>query len=470
MTTDMNTYYLGLDLGTSSVKGILRNADGDVIKGKAAYSEQSVAAWKCAIRQMLGDMTEQLAARGGRIGAVALSSQVGTYVVDGQDVIGWQSSAGRDELAYIKSVISQKEFVERIGMPHPDIISYPLPRLLYIQKHYPGAREVLMPKELLIRELTGETVTDVFSMRGIVHPASGEYATDLMAKLGITFSLPRVTRPTDRAGLVTQAAEREYGLPAGIPVYLGCNDFFAGLLGMGVYEANTAFDLSGTSEHVGFISEELVPGGVVSGGYFNGFCTYGGTKSSGVSCAFAMKQFGLEGIDLDTILSEQPPVFLPYLNGERAPIFDENARGVYFGLKEGTEKRHLAYATLEGVCFSLLDIAKCNEMPTPDRLICGGGSAVDPLMNALRAELFGCEVLRVKENDTSALGAVMLAMVGDGLYETLCDAIRASVDYHEPIKPTGAYREVLAHRFVVYRRLYKDLKETFELFNKGDKT
>ena len=76
----------------------------------------------------------------------------------------------------------------------------------------------------------------------------------------------------------------------------------------------------------------------------------------------------------------------------------------------------------------------------------------------------------MKENDTSAVGAVMLAMVGDGLYETLCDAIRASVDYHKPIKPTGAYREVLAHRFVVYRRLYKDLKETFELFNKGDKT
>ena len=466
----MKTYYLGLDLGTSSVKGILRSADGDVIKGKSAYSEQSVAAWKRAICEMLGKMTAELENRGGRIGAVALSSQVGTYVVDGGDVIGWQLSAGKDELAEIKQKISQEEFIEAIGMPHPDIISYPLPRLLYIQRHYPNVREVLMPKELLIRELTGETVTDLFSMRGIAHPERGAYAIDLMKKIGITLTLPPLKRPTDQAGLVTECAAREYGLQAGIPVYLGCNDFFAGLLGMGVYDANTAFDLSGTSEHVGFISEALVPNGVVSGGYFNGFCTYGGTKSSGVSCAFAMKQFGLGGIELDSMLKMNPPVFLPYLNGERAPIFDENARGVYFGLREGTEKNHLAYATLEGVCFSLLDIAKSLAMPKPDRLICGGGSAVDPLMNALRAELFGCDVLRVKENDTSALGAVMLAMVGNGLYDTLPDAIRACVAYHEPIKATGAYQKPLEHRFSIYRKLYKDLKETFELFNKGDIT
>ena len=464
----MRIYYLGLDLGTSSVKGILRSADGDSIKGKASYSDKTVVGWKSAIGEMLSDMTAELELRGGKIGAIALSSQVGTYVVNGETVIGWQSAAGRDELAEIKSKISQAEFIQDIGMPHPDIISYPLPRLLHIQRTYPNAREVLMPKELLIRELTGETVTDFFSMRGIVHPRTGRYAEGLMERLGITLRLPPVKAPTDRAGYVTERAAKQYGLPAGIPVYLGCNDFFAGLLGMGVYETNTAFDLSGTSEHVGFISEELMPSGVVSGGYFNGFCTYGGTKSSGVSCAFAMKQFGLDGLDLKTMLSSGPPVFLPYLNGERAPIFDENARGVYFGLREGTEKSHLAYATLEGVCFSLLDIAKSLDMPKPDRLICGGGSAVDPLMNALRAELFGCDVLCVTENDTSALGAVMLAMVGDGVYADVPSAIANCVRYHAPIKPCGSYQAQLLHRFEIYRKLYRDLKETFELFNKGE--
>jgi len=466
----MKSYYLGLDLGTSSVKGILRSTDGDSIKGKSAYSEKSVKGWKNAIREMLAEMLSALKSRNGTVAAIALSSQVGTYVIDEKDVIGWQSAAGKDELIEIKEMIPQEAFIRAVGMPHPDIISYPLPRLLYIQRHYPNARGVLMPKEILIRELTGETVTDVFSMRGIVHPETEAYATDLMAQLGIHLTLPPVKRPTDRAGIVSAEAAERYGLPVGIPVYLGCNDFFAGLLGMGVYDTNTAFDLSGTSEHVGFISEALVPCGMVSGGYFNGFCTYGGTKSSGVSCSFAMKNFGLKEISsLQEMLDDRPPVFLPYLNGERAPIFDENARGVYFGIREGTEKKHLAYATLEGVTFSLLDIAKHLRMPTPNRLICGGGSAVDPLMNALRAELFGCDVLCVKENDTSALGAVLLAMVGDRAYETIPEAIRACVSYHEPIKPVGSYQKTLSARFAVYQKLYRDLKETFVLFNEGEK-
>jgi len=465
---NMNAYYLGLDLGTSSVKGILRSADGDTVKGKAGYSDRKVSAWTDAIQRMLSEMLARLREKNGYVAAVALSSQVGTYVIDGEEIIGWQSSAGKDELLEIKEKISQDEFIRAIGMPHPDIISYPLPRLLYIQRNYPTAREVLMPKELLIRELTGETVTDPFSMRGLVHPQTMRYAEKLMERLGITLRLPPVKAPTDCAGYVTACAAKTYGLDAGTPVYLGCNDFFAGLLGMGVFEAGSAFDLSGTSEHVGFISEDLMPNGVVSGRYFNGYCTYGGTKSSGVSCAFAMKQFGLDGLDLEQVLGEKPPVFLPYLNGERAPIFDENARGVYFGIREGTEKRHLAYATLEGVVFSLLDIARCNGMPKPDRLILGGGSAVDPLMNRLRAELFGCPVLCVKENDTSALGAVMLAMLGNGVYTDLQEAISACVSYHEPIDPIGSYTKLLEGRFGIYRKLYGDLKETFELFNKGE--
>ena len=470
LTIDMKSYYLGIDLGTSSVKGILRSADGDTVKGRSSYSEKTVAGWKAAIRTMLAEMLDELKERGGTVAAVSFSSQVGTYVIDGEYVVGWQSSAGREELAEIKSMISEEEFIDAIGMPHPDIISYPLPRLLYIQRNYPNAREVLMPKEHLIREWTGETVTDVFSMRGIVHPKTGHYATELMARLGITLRLPPVKRPTDLAGRVSAEASAVYGLPEGIPVYLGCNDFFAGLLGMGVYGTNTAFDLSGTSEHIGFISESFVPCGMVSGGYFNGFCTYGGTKSSGVSCAFAMKHFDLGEISsVEELLSERPPLFLPYLNGERAPIFDENARGVYFGIREETEKKHMAYATLEGVTFSLWDIAEHLGMPHPDRLICGGGSAVDPVMNALRAQLFSCEVLCVKENDTSALGAMMLAAVGAGFYQTLPEAIEGCVSYHEPIKPHGAYRDVLKARFAVYQRLYRDLKETFVLFNEGEK-
>ena len=465
----MKKYYLGIDLGTSSVKGMVRSAEGDTKKGRAVYGNCEngvVGAWLSAIREMIAELCCGL---DGEIAALSLSSQVGTYIVDGETVIDWRSSAGKEELGELRAVISQKEFIDGIGMAHPDIISYPLPRLMYIRKNHPDARDVIMPKELIIRELTGNTVTDVFSMRGIADPKSGRYAEGIIQKLSLSVSLPELKRPTDIGGYVTRKAAEKYGLPCGIPVYLGCNDFFAGLIGMGVYDENTAFDLSGTSEHVGIISKERIADGFVSGAYFNRYCTYGGTKSSGESCAFAMSNFGLDELrkeDIKTVLDERPPIFLPYLSGERAPIFDENAKGVYFGIGRDTNKKHMAYSALEGVVFSLIDIWRSMGGSAADKMICGGGSAKDPLMNMLRAELFDCPVYSVTENDTSALGAAMIAMVADGVYKDIPEAIKNNVTYHSAVYPSGRYKEKLEKRFFVYKKLYSDLSEEFAEFNK----
>ena len=455
-------YYLGIDIGTSSIKALARSLDGRVIKAKMGYSGAEPEAWLEATRSIIAQINGSSDIE---IVALAFCSQVGTYIVNGTDVISWRSSAGKEELSKIKELVSEDEFINGIGMSHPDIISYPLPRLLYIQKHYGADAEVLMPKELLIRELTGNTVTDVFSMRGIANVREGVYAHGIIEKLGIEIALPELKYPTDIAGYVTESAAEKYGLSPNTPVYLGCNDFFAGLLGMGIYNDGDFFDLSGTSEHVGYVSSNINKKGFVSGGYFTGNCTYGGTKSSGASCDLAISNFGIEGIELDRVMAKKPPIFLPYLCGERAPIFDENARGVYFGICGETDKESLAYATLEGVIFSLYDISLCMESPKPERLICGGGSSENHLMNSLRATLFDCDTVNVCENDTSALGACMLAMVGSGAYRDIPSAIRSAVRYREIVHPIPEYREILIKRFAIYKKLYADLADSFKNFN-----
>ena len=462
MTMKKEKYYLGIDIGTSSIKAIARSLDGKVRKSKQGYNGYEPEAWLNATRSIITELKKSC---DGEIAALAISSQVGTYTINGKDVISWRSSIGKDELSQIKDLISEDEFINGIGMSHPDIISYPLPRLLYIQKHYGTDAEVLMPKELLIRELTGNTVTDTFSMRGIANPRDGKYASDIIKKLGIKISLPELMNPTDLAGYVTERAAEEYGLAPSTPVYLGCNDFFAGLLGMGIYSEGDFFDLSGTSEHIGYISKNINPSGFVSGGYFTGNCTYGGTKSSGASCDLAINHFGIEGIELERVLAKKPPIFLPYLCGERAPIFDENARGVYFGICDKTDKESLAYAALEGVIFSLYDISLCMESTKPKRLICGGGSSENHLMNILRATLFDCNTVSVCENDTSALGACMLAMVGNGAFQDIPSAIKACVKYKESVPPITKYRDLLKKRFAIYKKLYADLADTFKDFN-----
>ncbi len=460
----MREYFLGIDIGTSSVKGLARDKSGDTVKAKRTYAKLGIEGWRSAIIELLSELAEITAERGGTLAAVAFSSQVGTYIVNDKDVIGWQSSAGHEELAEIKKTIPSSRFLSEIGMNHPDIISYPLPRLLYIQKKY-GKCEVLQPKDYFIRELTGNSVTDYYSLRGLVNLQTETRADGLLRDLGITCSLPESVSPLAEVGVVTPSASKTYPLKTGLPIYAGCNDFFAGLFGMGAYETGGAFDLSGTSEHLGFISDKIENSASVSGKYFNGYCSYGGTKSSGVCCDFAINNFGTEGLTIDGMLEGNPPVFLPYLNGERAPIYDENARGTFFGIGARTDKRQLAYSVLEGVVFSLFDIASDMKMPKPERLICGGGSARNSLMSEIKAELFDCSVVCVAENDVSALGACMLAMVGLGYRKDMRRAILHEVRFLNAVQPSGRYREKLLKRFEIYKDLYSDLKGTFKKFN-----
>ena len=121
---------LGIDLGTSSVKMIYHDGE-KTYKVKEKYEEISPDGWMAAIKKCTSrlDLSD--------LRAVGFSSQVGTYVLDGGEIIGWQSSAGAAELAEIKALISREEFIKTIGMPHPDLISYPLPRLLHILCPYP---------------------------------------------------------------------------------------------------------------------------------------------------------------------------------------------------------------------------------------------------------------------------------------------------------------------------------------------
>ncbi|MBQ7799907.1 MAG: hypothetical protein IJ370_05390, partial [Oscillospiraceae bacterium] len=348
--------------------------------------------------------------------------------------------------------------------PHPDIISYPLPRLCYIKKKYPNCKKVVMPKELLIKELTNELVTDNFSQRGIAHTKNGEYSKALLEKLNLDFELAPIKKPTDLAGYSTGYAEKEYGLKKGTPVYLGCNDFFAGLVGMGITKADKVFDLSGTSEHIGKISSEFETGNFVSGRFFDGFIAYGGTKASGVSSTFAIDNFGLEGVGADLVL-QNPPIFLPYLKGERAPIYDENAKGVFFGITDKTDKKLLSYSVLEGIVFSLYDIAQSLNIKSTDKMICGGGSANDMVMARLKAELFGCEIVGVLNKETSALGAAMLAAVGAGEFENLDVAAEKTVKYKTLTAPDGSLKDVLLKRYAIYKSLYANLKQDFVNFS-----
>ena len=301
----MSKHVLGIDLGTSAVKLLLWKGTEDVEKARAAYSEISPKGWLSAIAEAA--KTLDLSS----LGAIGLSSQVGTYVVNRQAVISWNEGAGHEELAFLKAKYSKETFIREIAMPHPDIVSYPLPRLLYIQKKFPEIKSVCQPKDFLCEALCGRLVSEKYSWRGLAHTKNDGYSAYFLREIGIDESLLPPLIPFDaEVGKTTAECEKTLHIPSGIPVYAGLNDFFASLLGMGIEKSGDMFDITGTSEHLGLLEDALSPDTkMVSGVYFDTYIHYGVTGSSGASSDFAIREFGRDSLEILSRIEKNPPIF-----------------------------------------------------------------------------------------------------------------------------------------------------------------
>lgn len=454
-------YILGIDMGTSSVK-LKFDTENGVQKQRIVYEEISPQGfWNAVCRG-----AREMDLRG--IRAVGLTSQVGTYIADGETMLSWKDKAGEAELGYVLGTLDREDAIRELSMPHPKIASYPLPRLIYIKNRFPNTKKVGQPKDYLCEALTGSFVSDKFSFRGLAKLKTGAYSEALLQKFDLAhFTLPTLMPPTGVAGYVTKEAAEATGIPQGTRVIVGCNDFFAGLLGMGIWDEGDAFDITGTSEHLGYLRGDLptADDGLVAGSYFNLNVHYGVTASSGVSLAYGQSFGDIGKISENEILAHTPPIFLPYLSGERAPVWDTSARGVFFGISEGCSHDDMAYAVAEGVCFSMYHIYETMKTPALGRIVTSGGAAKEPLLCRLKASLFGVPVTVCKEEDASVLGAQMIASVALGDYRSLRSVMREVCDMGETYLPSAELSAVLRRRFGTYRGLYPALKAQFRAGN-----
>ena len=454
----MNKSVLGIDLGTSSVKILQKFEDGTIYKSRSSYRTVSPEGWWEAICRALSklDLTQ--------VAAISLSSQVGTYIVNDEEVISWHSGIGGEELKEIKNQYDTGIFLKEISMVHPNITSYPIPRLKYIKNHYPEVHSVCQPKDFICERLTGNRVTDPYSWRGLANLETKTYSSFFLNEIEFDKEkLPKMIDYTELAGTTKEPVLKGNVLPCGIPVYVGLNDYYASLLGMGMQKSGELFDISGTSEHLGRIEENVnVNTPLVSGPYLQNHVHYGVTASSGASVKFGLRLCEDGEINLQEMMQGQPPIFLPYLNGERAPVWDADARGVFFGISENCTSKELAYAAFEGVVFSLYHIYETMGKLPANIMRISGGAAVFSLLNHLKAEMFGIPAAVLEENDTSALGAALIAAVGAGWYPDFETAIKDSCKIKEMIEPTGLYKEWLEKRFSIYKELYPAVKLQYE--------
>lgn len=230
---------------------------------------------------------------------------------------------------------------------------------------------------------------------------------------------------------------------------------------MGIREKGDMFDVTGTSEHLGIVQDELFcDTKMVTSVYFDKFVHYGVTASSGASLDFGIKNFDFNHSSVEECLKNDPPIFMPYLNGERAPIFDSKARGVFFGIGAECTKVDMAYSVMEGVVFSLYHIYEAMGCPDCRKIIVSGGASQNTTLNKLKAEMFNTCIYTLEEKDTSALGAICI--VAEAL--NLCNPNDTMNKISEVVEPDGRFRNLLMKRYCIYKNIYSMLKDSFRDF------
>ncbi|HEX5322193.1 MAG TPA: FGGY family carbohydrate kinase, partial [Capsulimonadaceae bacterium] len=491
----MGEYLLAFDLGTTGNKAALVEASTGRIAATAlsSYStyytenggaEQSPDDWWLSATQCCRELKGKAPAEFADIIAVGASGMMnGLVLIDKEgaalapalihaDVRGAAECKALESQLGIKAI-----FARTANRPDPHLT---LPKAMWLIRKEPSifkrAAYIVQAKDYLVGRLTGVVgLTDPSDacLTGGFDVRQREWVSNLWDAAGVpTRLLPRVAPSTEIVGKITDAAAAETGLKSGIPVVMGGGDGACATAGSGAATGEAYNYLGGTS-WIGLRLDQPLPDDRLSA-----YCAldervtvFGTVQAAGSSLEWLGQILDLPGegfADMDEAAHKIPPgsgdlFFLPYLQGERAPVWDVNARGVFFGLCSSHTRAHLFRAAMEGVTFallSILDVFEENGHPLGSLRLLGGG-AQSSLWRDVLAGIFDRE-LRILQEASSAtsLGAAMAAGVGVGAYTSISEAARRmKIQGH--VTPNPKLVAAYAPRYAFFQSLYPALKDRF---------
>ena len=480
------SYVLALDIGTGSCKGAIYDRAGRLVaEASSSYSvqrpahmwvEQDPEDWWTAVGAVCRELWQTVDPA--EIAGVGLSGQVPTMVlVDAAanplaPAITWQDRRADAEATWLRDEIGRAQLQTWLGMDLPIDAGWPPARLLWWRRNRPElierAYKVLLTKDFILARLTGVFCSDAWSAKGIIHLLTHEPTADYYRALDIPPAIaPAILPPTSVPGGVTEAAAAFTGLRAGTPVVVGLSDALCGMAGTGAFHnAGTAFDQTGTSDIVGATGAGPTPNLLYVPVDVTGELSvlYGPTQSGGDSLTWFAEWTGssldavLQAADAATPGSSEI-VFLPYLQGERAPLWDTSARGAFVGLMRSHTLGDGARAVMEGVAMSVRHILELTgfEAGSGRAVRLAGGSTRNAAWNQIRADVLQSTVEVIEQQNAATLGAAMLAAVGAGLYDSLGDAA-AMVRIEQTYAPNTALAAHYHRLYARFRALYPALK------------
>ncbi len=471
------TTVLAVDLGGSGLKAALVTADGRIgalrrvpiaLEAKPnGVCEADPATWWHALVSAVDGLQSDGADLDG-VSAIAICGFTRTQVFLDQD-----QNLVRPAIAFPDSRTCSA-FEERLARPQgidPALLPHltpfhPLSRLVWLMHNEPDVWRktgtVVEPKDYLNLKLTGMACSDPVSQ----HWLTGVYANDpdgscMAARFGIDRDVrPGIRQPVDAVGSIRPGLEGALSRLAGRPVFCGSNDAWTGAVAIGALGHRRGYNISGTSEVFGLVADRAAEAeGLISMQWADGLWQLGGPSQGGASVlSWAIDRFQ-PGADAGTLLESlvstprRPPVFLPYLNGERTPFWDRDLRAAFVGLHADHDTGDMIRAAAESVCFLnrlVLDRAETALGLSATEIRFAGGAAGNRAWAQLKADILNRPVLVSAVPEAGLIGGLLVALsglAGDAALGDRADRLSAERARYEP--DTGR-RAALEDRYYLF--------------------
>jgi len=491
-----------IELGTSAVRVFAFDLTGNLIgSAKGAYptfhpepdySEQDPEQLFITMLYVLKNFfTETVHAKKYKVLTICFSAAMHSVLAIDKNgvplgnVVTWADNRGKDEAKELKQSALGKTIYKATGTPiHP---MSPLVKITWMKnkdkERFKKTYKFLSIKSYIIQQLTGEYILDysLASATGLFNIHKLKWDTDALDYAGISVNkLPDLVSVFHSAGKLRKEYQTSLGLSADTKIITGSSDGCMATLGAGVWEegkATVTIEDSGAMRVVGkeilkddkqrFFNYVLTEDYYVSGGP---------TNNGGVIFEWFAKQFGdfKNAYDVESCMKElindaskvatgsDGLLFLPYLLGERAPIWNANARGVYFGLNINHEQKHFVRATIEGILYEMYSIGKTlEEHRSIKSLSVNGSFGTIPFCSQLIADIFNKPVGIGKNTSSVGLGTFLLSATDMGIYKNLDDAAK-SVEFAETFTPNKQNNSIHKQYAAIFENLSTKFSAEFE--------
>jgi len=486
-------FFIGIDLGTSSVKlmlldesGIIKNTvskEYEVSFPKPGWSEQNPEDWWKACVEGIGELLTGFDSS--LVKGIGCGGQMhGLVVLDGNDnvirpAILWNDGRTSKQVSFLNDEIGKQKLSELTG--NIAFAGFTAPKILWMKENEPDLFEtiskIMLPKDYINYMLTGIHSCDYSDASGmlLLDVKNKCWSEEMIGICGINkFQLPKLFESYEVVGTLSEEIANSLGLNKEVKVVAGAGDNAAAAVGTGTVgegKCNISLGTSGTIfiSSINFAVDRF--NALHSFAHADGNYHLMGCMLSAASCnkwfceeILKTKDFSIEQAEIsDDRLGRNRVFFLPYLMGERSPINDVDARGTFVGMSLDTSRQDMVQAVLEGVCFAIRDsfeVAKSLGVNISSSRLCGGG-AKSKLWRKMLANILNVDIEIPITEEGPGYGGAMLAMVGCGLFDNIEQAARTLTGISEVIHPNIEIAQRYEIQYKKFGKIYPALKDAF---------